>query len=104
MASGRRRQVERHIQRVWGVSVPSVHKYAPLLLAVCAVLIGGCERQLPIALAANTPAQVFQLGSAHYTLEPASEGYRSLDRWVSNNRSGWSWGHYYATPPGKGVI
>jgi hypothetical protein len=91
------------MQRVRGVSVLTVHKRAPLL-AACAVLIAGCARQLPLALPANTPAQVFQLGGAHYTLDPASAGYRSLDQWVSNNRSGWSWGHYYATPPTKGVI
>ena len=89
--------------RVRGVLMFAVLKRAPLL-AACAALIAGCARQLPLALPANAPAQVVQLGGAHYTLDPASAGYRSLEQWVSNNRSGWSWGHYYATPPGKGVI
>jgi hypothetical protein len=74
------------------------------MLVLYAALLAGCERQLPLALPSNTPAQVIQLGGPQYTLEPGSDGYRALDRWVSNNRAGWSWGHYYASPPAKGII
>jgi hypothetical protein len=74
------------------------------LVALCLVLLVGCARQLPLALPPDTPAQVFEVGGPHYTLDPSSEGYRALDRWVSNNRSGWSWGHYYTPPPSRGII
>jgi len=73
-------------------------------VALCLVLLAGCERQLPLALPPNAPAQVFEFGGPHYTLDPSSDGYRTLARWVSSNRSGWSWGHYYTTPPAKGII
>jgi hypothetical protein len=73
------------------------------MLAVGVNLLAGCERQLPLSLPPNTPAQVTELGGTQYTLDPASDGYRALDHWISNNRAGWSWGHYYATPPPKGI-
>ena len=72
------------------------------LVALCVTLVAGCARELPLALPPNAPAQVFELGGSQYTLDPSSDAYRALVRWVANNRSGWS--HYYATPPGKGVI
>jgi hypothetical protein len=80
-----------------------VHK--PVLMGALAasLLIAGCERQLPLALPPNTPAQVIEPGGVQYTLSPASDGYRALDRWIAKNRTGWSWGHYYAPPPPKGV-
>lgn len=78
-------------------------KRAPLVVLSLA-LFAGCARQLPLALPPNTPVQVLELGSPQYALETSSEGYRTLAGWVSNNRSGWSWGHYYTTPPGKGII
>jgi len=74
------------------------------LIALCLALLAGCERQLPLALPPNAPVQVFEVGGSHYTLEPSSEGYHALALWVSNNRSGWSWWHYYTAPPAKGVI
>lgn len=75
-----------------------------LLLALCLAPLAGCERELPLALPVNEPVQVAEIGGPHYTLEPGSDDYRKLERWVSNNRSRWSWGHYYATPPAKGII
>ena len=84
-------------------SVPVLPKRVTLV-ALSLVLLAGCARQLPLALPPNVPAQVLELGSPQYTLDPSSEGYRTLAGWVSNNRSGWSWGHYYTTPPGKGII
>jgi hypothetical protein len=68
------------------------------------VLLAGCARQLPLALPANAPVEVIEVGGAHYTLDPSSDGYGKLAQWVSNNRSRWSWGHYYATRPAKGII
>ena len=75
-----------------------------LLLVLGAALLAGCARELPLSLPPNTPAQVTEVGGAQYKLDPASEGYRALDRWVSNNGSGWSWGHYYTLPPARGII
>jgi predicted small lipoprotein YifL len=75
-----------------------------MLALLCLSLLAGCARQLPLTLPPNAPAQVTELSGAQYTLDPASDGYRTLERWISNNRAGWSWGHYYATPPPKGVI
>ena len=83
--------------------MPAVLKRGAMLV-VYAALLAGCARQLPLTLPPNTPAQVIQFGGPQYTLEPGSEGYRALERWVSNNRAGWSWGHYYAPPPVSGVI
>ena len=74
------------------------------LACLCLLWVAGCARQLPLALPANTPVQVTEIGGAHYTLEPSSDAYGKLALWVSNNRSRWSWGHYYATPPGRGII
>lgn len=74
------------------------------MLAVCVILLAGCERQLPLTLPPNAPAQVTEVGGTQYTLDPASDGYRALEHWISNNRAGWSWGHYYATPPARGII
>jgi hypothetical protein len=74
------------------------------MLALCVILLAGCERQLPLTLPANVSAQVTEVGGTQYTLDPASDGYRALDHWISNNRAGWSWGHYYATPPARGII
>jgi hypothetical protein len=74
------------------------------LVALCLVLLAGCARQLPLALPANAPVEVIEVGGAHYTLDPSSDGYRNLARWLANNRARWSWGHYYATPPAKGII
>ena len=74
------------------------------LACLCLLWVAGCARQLPLALPANTPVQVTEIGGAHYTLEPSSDAYDKLALWVSNNRSRWSWGHYYATPPGRGII
>jgi predicted small lipoprotein YifL len=73
-------------------------------VALCLALLAGCERQLPLALPPEAPAQVFEVGGSHYTLDPSSDGYRALARWISNNRSGWSWFHYYTTPPSRGFI
>ena len=81
----------------------AVLKSAPML-AVCVILLAGCERQLPLTLPPNAPAQVTEVGGTQYTLDPASDGYRALDHWIANNRAGWSWGHYYATPPARGII
>jgi hypothetical protein len=78
-----------------------VAKQVPML-ALCMSLLTGCERQLPLTLPPNTPAQVLESGGLRYTLDPESDGYRALDHWISNNRAGWSWGHYYAPPPAKG--
>ncbi len=74
-----------------------------LMLALCVSLLAGCERRLPLSLPANTPAQVIELDGTQYRLAPASDGYRALEHWISNNHAGWSWGHYYATPPAKGI-
>lgn len=74
------------------------------LVALCLVLLAGCARQLPLTLPANAPVEVIEVGGAHYTLDPSSDAYRNLARWLANNRSRWSWGHYYATPPAKGII
>lgn len=74
------------------------------LLVLCLGVLAGCARELPLALPPHAPAQVFELGGSQYTLDPSSDGYHALADWVSNNRSGWSWGHYYATPPGKGIV
>jgi hypothetical protein len=84
-------------------SVPVGPKRVQLVFLFLA-LFAGCARQLPLALPPDAPVEVFEVGGSHYTLEPSSEGYRALARWVSNNRSGWSWWHYYTTPPAKGVI
>jgi len=75
-----------------------------LLLVLGAALLAGCARELPLALPPNTPAQVMEVGGPAHKLDPASDGYRTLERWIANNRSGWSWGHYYTPPPAKGII
>jgi hypothetical protein len=75
-----------------------------LLLVLGAALLAGCARELPLSLPPNTPAQVTEVGGLAHKLDPASDGYRKLERWIANNRSGWSWGHYYAPPPAKGII
>jgi hypothetical protein len=80
-----------------------VLKRAPLLV-LSAALLAGCARELPLALPPNTPAQVTEVGGLAYQLDPASDGYRTLEGWIANNRSGWSWGHYYTPPPAKGII
>jgi hypothetical protein len=74
------------------------------LVVFCFIALAGCERRLPLALPVNAPVQVVEVGGDHYMLDPSSDGYRKLTQWVSNNRSRWSWGHYYATPPAKGII
>jgi predicted small lipoprotein YifL len=73
------------------------------LVALCMSLVAGCARELPLVLPPNVPAQVFEVGGPHYTLEPSSDGYRALAQWVADNHAGWSWGHYYTAPPDKGV-
>jgi hypothetical protein len=72
------------------------------LVAFCVILIAGCARELPLTLPPDAPAQVSELGGSQYTLDPSSDAYRALARWVTNNRSGWS--RYYATLPGKGIV
>lgn len=79
-----------------GKGVPAV--------ALCLALVTGCERQLPLALPPGVPVQVLEVGSSSYTLDPSSDGYQTLARWVSTNRSGWSWFHYYTKPPSRGII
>lgn len=74
------------------------------LLFLCLVLLTACERQLPLVLPVGVPARVTELGGAQYDLDPSSDGYRKLSQWVSGNRSRWSWGHYYATRPGRGIV
>ena len=74
------------------------------LVALCLVWVAGCARQLPLALPPSTPVEVIELGGAHYSLDPSSAAYQSLSAWVAQNRARWSWGHYYATPPGRGII
>jgi hypothetical protein len=91
------------MRRVWAVLAPPVLKRVPMIL-LCAALLAGCARQLPLTLQPNTPARVMQVGGPEHKLAPASDGYRMLEHWISNNRSGWSWGHYYAPPPAKGII
>ena len=75
-----------------------------LIIVLCAALLAGCARQLPLTLQPNTPARVMEVGGPERKLDPASDGYRMLEHWISNNRAGWSWGHYYAPPPPKGII
>jgi hypothetical protein len=75
-----------------------------LISVLCAALLAGCARQLPLTLQPNTPARVMEVGGPERKLDPASDGYRALEQWIANNRSGWSWGHYYAPPPPKGII
>jgi hypothetical protein len=75
-----------------------------LIIVLCAALLAGCARQLPLSLQPNTPARVMEVGGPERKLDPASDGYRMLEQWISNNRSGWSWGHYYTPPPPKGII
>ena len=76
-----------------------------LVVALCLALLGSCARELPLDLPPDTPVQVLEVrGSSNYTLDPSSEGYRTLARWISENRSGWSWFHYYTKPPSKGFI
>ena len=59
---------------------------------------------MPLVLPANTPVQVIEIGGSQYTLDPSSEAYRTLARWIADNGAGWSWAHYYATPPSRGII
>jgi len=59
-------------------------------------------RDLPLTLPPNASVEVIELGGSHYTADPASDTHRNLERWVTNNRSGWA--PYYATLPGKGII
>lgn len=73
------------------------------MLAVCLGLLAGCARQLPLALPPDAPARVTEPGGVQYTLDPTSETYHALERWIADNRTGWSWGHYYTPPPVKGV-
>jgi hypothetical protein len=87
---------------MWNKAAKPIH--ALQLLALCLALLAGCARQLPLSPPVNTPVQVFEVGGPRYTLEPSSEDYRSLARWVESNRSGWSWAKYYARPPAKGII
>jgi hypothetical protein len=91
------------MRRVWTVLPSPVLKHAPIIV-VCAALLAGCARQLPLALQPNTPARVMEVGGPERKLESGSDGYRMLEQWISNNRSGWSWGHYYAPPPAKGIV
>src|SRR5207253_8140974 len=72
------------------------------LLVLCVAFIAGCTEDLPLTLPPNAPVQVIELGGSHYTADPASDVHRKLERWVTNNRSGWA--PYYATLPGKGII
>ncbi|GAC1692513.1 MAG: hypothetical protein PVS2B3_01310 [Steroidobacteraceae bacterium] len=72
--------------------------------SLCLPLVAGCTRQLPLALSPDAPTEVTEVGGTHYTLEPSSDGYRTLARWIAGNGSGWSWGHYYTTPPPRGII
>lgn len=75
------------------------------VVALCVALFCSCARQLPLDLPADTPVQVLEAsGSSNYTLDPSSEGYRTLARWISDNRAGWSWFHYYTKPPARGFI
>ena len=72
------------------------------LLVLCVAFIAGCTGDLPLTLPPNAPVEVIELGGSHYTADPASDVHRNLERWVTNNRSGWA--PYYATLPGKGII
>jgi len=72
------------------------------LLVLCVAFIAACTGDLPLTLPPNAPVQVIELGGSHYTADPASDVHRNLERWVTNNRSGWA--PYYATLPGKGII
>ena len=72
------------------------------LLVLCVAFIAACTGDLPLTLPPNAPVEVIELGGSHYTADPASDVHRNLERWVTNNRSGWA--PYYATLPGKGII
>jgi hypothetical protein len=74
------------------------------LITLCLLVAAGCARQLPLALSPTAPVQVTELGGTPYTLDSSSDAYRTLSRWVADNHSGWSWGHYYTTPPARGFI
>lgn len=74
------------------------------LIPLCLLLVTGCARQLPLALSPNAPVQITEFGGTPYTLDSSSDGYRTLARWIADNHSGWSWGHYYTTPPARGFI
>jgi hypothetical protein len=71
-------------------------------LALCLAFIAGCTGDLPLTLSPDAPVEVNELGGSHYTVDPGSDVHRNLERWVTDNRSGWT--HYYATLPGKGII
>ena len=73
-------------------------------VALCLGLLGSCTRQLQLELPPDAPVQVLQAGGSSYTLSPSSEGYKALADWISNNRSGWSWFHYYTSPPARAII
>src|SRR5262245_40685259 len=71
------------------------------LVVATTALLAGCVDRLPLALAPDTPVQVAEVGGSQYTVNPSSEAHLTLERWVTNNRSGWS--PYYATLPAKGI-
>jgi hypothetical protein len=86
------------------VSAACARRSPCLVPLALALLLAGCVRELPLALPHDVAAQVTEPGGAVYLLEPASEDYRRLDAWLARNRSGWSWAHYYATPPARGFV
>ena len=76
--------------------------WLPLATLLAVISVGGCARDLPLSLTPDSPAQVADLGGPPNLVELSIEQHRALERWVTNNRSGWS--PYYATLPSKGLI
>ena len=72
-----------------------------LILALCAVLLGGCTHTLALSVPAQAPLKVVVRDGPHYTLDPSSRDYQRLSQWVEGNRSGWH--VYWVTAPQLGV-
>ena len=68
-----------------------------------ALLVAACASELPLSLPVGATLVVFDAdyGSTR-TLTPLDGAYYSLERWVANNRTGWS--RYSYTTPSRGIF
>jgi hypothetical protein len=78
-------------------------RYAGLFLLLAVV---GCGEKLELALPPNAPVKVVELSGSgqpkEWLLQPSSNAYQQLQRWIAQNQNGWS--KYLITTPGTGIL
>ena len=78
-------------------------RYAGFFLLLAVV---GCGEKLGLALPPNIPVKVAELSGSgqpqEWLLQPNSNAYQQLQRWIAQNQDGWS--KYPITTPGAGIL